>query len=160
LLWSLRDDDTNLNLRFCLPFYQVRDLPMTILKSGDLVVLKSGGPVMTVDTVNTDIFDDNKVTGIFCAWFVGHRLERARFDQAALAPASLQGDTLENRESGSREVSEEYEAALDEMVAAMNDAADAPKMSGTVTESAVLEKPKRGSFAKVEKDLAGPPIGT
>jgi uncharacterized protein YodC (DUF2158 family) len=128
---------------------------MTILKSGDLVVLKSGGPVMTVDTVNTDIFDDNKVTGIFCAWFVGHRLERARFDQAALALASSQGDTLENRESGSQEVNEEYEASLDEMVTAMNDAADAPKMWGTATESAVSEKPKRGSFAKAEKGLAG-----
>jgi uncharacterized protein YodC (DUF2158 family) len=133
---------------------------MTILKSGDLVVLKSGGPVMTVDTVNTDIFDDNRVTGIFCAWFVGHRLERARFDHAALAPASSQGNALENRESGSQEVSEEYETALDEMVAAMNDTADAPKLLGTATESAVSEKTKRGSFAKVERDLAGPPIGT
>jgi len=43
---------------------------MTVLKPGDLVILKSGGPVMTVDTVNTDIFDDDKITGILCAWFV------------------------------------------------------------------------------------------
>ena len=50
---------------------------MAVLKSGDLVVLKSGSPVMTVDTVNTDIFDDNKITGILCAWFVGDKLERA-----------------------------------------------------------------------------------
>jgi uncharacterized protein YodC (DUF2158 family) len=41
------------------------------IKSGDLVVLKSGGPTMTVDTVNTDIFDDNKITGVLCVWFVG-----------------------------------------------------------------------------------------
>ena len=44
---------------------------MTVLKPGDLVVLKSGGPVMTVDPINTDIFDDGKVTGVLCAWFVG-----------------------------------------------------------------------------------------
>ena len=53
---------------------------MTVLKPGDLVVLKSGGPAMTVDAVNTDIFDDNKVTGVLCAWFVGNKLERVRFD--------------------------------------------------------------------------------
>jgi len=58
---------------------------MTVLKPGDLVILKSGGPVMTVDTVNTDIFDDDKITGILCAWFVGNKLERARFDPDAIA---------------------------------------------------------------------------
>ena len=60
---------------------------MTVLKPGDLVILKSGGPVMTVDTVNTDIFDDDKITGILCAWFVGNKLERARFDPDAITPA-------------------------------------------------------------------------
>ena len=48
---------------------------MAIIKSGDLVVLKSGGPTMTVDTVNTDIFDDNKITGVLCVWFVGENGE-------------------------------------------------------------------------------------
>src|SRR6188508_2511314 len=57
---------------------------MAVLKSGDLVVLKSGGPTMTVDTVNTDIFDDNKITGILCVWFVGKKLERVRFDHRAV----------------------------------------------------------------------------
>ena len=60
---------------------------MTVIKSGDLVVLKSGGPIMTVDTVNTDILDDNKVTGVLCVWFVGEKLERVRFDHRALEPA-------------------------------------------------------------------------
>src|SRR4051812_16458667 len=57
---------------------------MPHFKSGDLVVLKSGGPTMTVDTVNTDIFDDNKMTGLLCVWFVGKKLERVRFDHRAV----------------------------------------------------------------------------
>ena len=57
---------------------------MTVFKSGDLVVLKSGGPTMTVDSVNTSIFDDNKITGIVCVWFVGDKLERVRFEHDAI----------------------------------------------------------------------------
>jgi uncharacterized protein YodC (DUF2158 family) len=49
--------------------------------SGDPVVLKSGGPTMTVDSVNTNISDDDKITGMLCVWFVGEKLERVRFDQ-------------------------------------------------------------------------------
>src|SRR5260370_16633226 len=60
---------------------------MTVFKSGDLVVLKSGGPTMTVDTVNTDIFDADKITGILCVWFVGEKLQRVRFDPGAIEPA-------------------------------------------------------------------------
>jgi len=60
---------------------------MPQFKSGDLVVLKSGGPTMTVDTVNTDIFDDNKITGILCVWFMGEKLERVRFNHGALEHA-------------------------------------------------------------------------
>src|SRR3984893_13665634 len=63
-------------------------LAMTVFKSGDLVTLKSGGPTMTVDTVNTDILDDNKITGVLCVWFVGEKLERVRFDHRAIQPAS------------------------------------------------------------------------
>ena len=63
---------------------------MTAIKSGDLVVLKSGGPTMTVDSVNTSIFDDNKVTGIVCVWFVGERLERVRFEPDAIEPVRVQ----------------------------------------------------------------------
>jgi uncharacterized protein YodC (DUF2158 family) len=64
---------------------------MPRFKSGDLVVLKSGGPTMTVDTVNTDIFDDNKITGILCVWFVGEKLERVRFDHRAVEHAQRVG---------------------------------------------------------------------
>jgi uncharacterized protein YodC (DUF2158 family) len=66
---------------------------MTVLKPGDLVVLKSGGPTMTVDTVNTDIFDDNKITGVLCVWFVEDRLERVRFDHRAIEPVPPQKAT-------------------------------------------------------------------
>ena len=94
---------------------------MTALKPGDLVVLKSGGPVMTVDTVNTDIFDDDKVTGVLCAWFVGNKLERARFDPGAIVPAPSPDAVAENAEARSAETTGTYKAVLDEMVAAMND---------------------------------------
>ena len=89
---------------------------MTVIKSGDLVVLKSGGPVMTVDTVNTDIFDDNRITGVLCAWFVGEKLERVRFDPQALLPAALQ----QNKNIPAEEATGDYKIILDEMSAAMN----------------------------------------
>jgi uncharacterized protein YodC (DUF2158 family) len=126
---------------------------MTALKPGDLVALKSGGPVMTVDTVNTDIFDDDKVTGILCAWFVGNRLERARFDPGALIAASLPDAAIENAEtvenaekaeSRSAETAGAYKAILDEMVAAMNDPAEASKPSA--------ERPKQGTTRKYAAD--------
>ena len=96
---------------------------MTVIKSGDLVVLKSGGPTMTVDTVNTDIFDDNKITGVLCVWFVGNKLERVRFDHRAIEPAPLEPAPLQEVPLGdapSQEATVEYKAVLDEMVDAMN----------------------------------------
>lgn len=97
---------------------------MTIFRPGDLVVLKSGGPIMTVDTVNTDIYDDDKVTGVLCAWFVGNKLERARFDCNAIAPAPPQKACFEKSEPPPPETAGEYKVVLDEMVAAMNDPTD------------------------------------
>lgn len=117
---------------------------MTALKPGDLVVLKSGGPVMTVDTVNTDIFDDDKVMGLLCAWFVGNKLERARFDPGAVVAAPSTDLPAENAEPGPVEAAAAYKAILDEMAAAMNNPAaasdDAPK--------APAERPKRASARK------------
>jgi uncharacterized protein YodC (DUF2158 family) len=40
---------------------------------GDIVRLKSGGPKMTVETV-----DD---TGVYCAWFVGDKVEGRAFQK-------------------------------------------------------------------------------
>ena len=124
---------------------------MTALKPGDLVVLKSGGPVMTVDTVNTDIFDDDKVTGVLCAWFVGNKLERARFDRNAIIAASSQ-DTPADRTEPPAEAGGEYKAVLDEMVAAMNDAAEMP---GDAPEASV-ERTKRTSARKYATGAAEP----
>ena len=94
---------------------------MTVIKSGDLVVLKSGGPTMTVDTVNTDIFDDDKITGVLCVWFVGEKLERVRFDHRAIELAHLGESNVPD------EAAADYKMVLDEMVAAMNIPADAER---------------------------------
>jgi uncharacterized protein YodC (DUF2158 family) len=123
---------------------------MTVLKPGDLVVLKSGGPVMTVDTVNTDIFDDEKVTGILCAWFVGDKLERARFDSGAIGPAPLQPIAAESPEIRPQEVIGEYKVVLDEMASAMNDAAEAVEDASRPP----VGKPKRVSTRKYDVEVA------
>jgi len=93
---------------------------MTALKLGDLVVLKSGGPVMTVDAINTDIFDDNKFTGVVCVWFVGDKLERVRFDYRAVEPAHLPA-----RPAAQPEVAGDYKDVLETMTAEMNPAEEA-----------------------------------
>jgi uncharacterized protein YodC (DUF2158 family) len=74
-------------------------LTMTHFKSGDLVVLKSGGPTMTIDTVNTDIFDDDKMTGLLCVWFAGEVMHRVRFDHRAVklvAPPQVDAPTRDD----------------------------------------------------------------
>jgi uncharacterized protein YodC (DUF2158 family) len=114
---------------------------MTLFKSGDLVTLRSGGPVMTVDTVNTDIFDDNKMTGVLCAWFVGERLERARFDHRAIEPAGLQAATPANKQAA--EATEDYTAVLDDMVDAMNAPADQPATDAPNNASGVQARKRR-----------------
>jgi uncharacterized protein YodC (DUF2158 family) len=97
---------------------------MTVFKSGNLVVLKSGGPIMTVDAVHTDIFDDSKVTGIVCVWFLGEELQRVRFERDAIELARLQKTSSRKPKAHLEEATGEYKAALDEMVAAMNAPAD------------------------------------
>jgi uncharacterized protein YodC (DUF2158 family) len=99
---------------------------MADFKSGDLVVLKSGGPTMTVDTVNTDIFDDDKITGILCAWFVGQKLERVRFDPSAIQPATTSHEVSRGipQSEPCVEATEDYNVVLDNMVGAMNTPTD------------------------------------
>ena len=99
---------------------------LPLFKSGDLVVLKSGGPIMTVDTVNTDIFDDDKMTGLLCVWFVGEKLERVRFDYRAVEHAPLEtshpgkAEGFSSQALNDTQASGDYTLVLDEMADAMN----------------------------------------
>ena len=125
---------------------------MAAIMSGDLVVLKSGGPVMTVDTVNTDILDDDRITGVLCVWFVGDKLERVRFDPRALEPAAVPEISSQKKEAGpGEEPTGEYKVVLDEMAAAMNIPAEADKDASR----AVARKPRRASGAS--EAVASPP---
>ncbi|MBI6887208.1 YodC family protein [Pseudomonas putida] len=51
-----------------------------LFKVGDLVRIKSGGPVMTVQAVlkSSNLFD--------CQWFAGKKLEVGRFPADSLVP--------------------------------------------------------------------------
>jgi uncharacterized protein YodC (DUF2158 family) len=132
---------------------------MTAIKSGDLVVLKSGGPTMTVDSVNTSIFDDNKVTGIVCVWFVGDRLERVRFEPDAIEPVRVQKNPSRKKQARPEEASGEYKVVLDEMVTALNTPPDAERDGpgeSDVPRKAVRQ-PRRGSAA--EHQVASLPSG-
>jgi len=111
---------------------------MTVFKSGNLVVLKSGGPIMTVDAVHTDIFDDSKVTGVVCVWFFGEELQRVRFECDAIEPARLPKTSSGKRKAPLEEATGEYKAALDEMVAAMN----APADTRCVVSTKVAKRPR------------------
>ena len=126
---------------------------MTVFKSGNLVVLKSGGPVMTVDAVNTDIFDDNKVTGIVCVWFLGEKLQRARFEQDAIEPARLQKTSSRKRKARSEEATGEYKVALDEMIAAMNGPAETERD----VSPEVAERPESAKTIVEPPETAPPP---
>lgn len=110
---------------------------------------------MTVDTVNTDIFDDNKITGVLCTWFVGEKLERVRFDHRAIESARLKKSLPGRKGVCLEEASGEYKVVLDEMVAAMNIPAgtesDAPKKA--------VRRPKSVAGAKRD-DVAAPPVRT
>jgi hypothetical protein len=83
---------------------------------------------MTIDTVNTDIFDDDKITGILCVWFVGEKLERVRFDHRAIEPARKQETSLRDKEANLGEAAG-YKVVLDEVVAAMNVSTDVGKVA-------------------------------
>lgn len=53
---------------------------MSDLKSGDTVMLKSGGPIMTIDTVG----DYGGVKKALCQWFEKQKLENGMFPLTSL----------------------------------------------------------------------------
>jgi uncharacterized protein YodC (DUF2158 family) len=55
----------------------------TSFNIGDIVVLKSGGPEMTVQSK-----PDGLESFYWCQWFAGKKLERGRFPFASLKSAS------------------------------------------------------------------------
>ena len=118
---------------------------MTVIKPGDLVVLRSGGPVMTVDTVNTDIFDDNKITGVLCAWFDGTKLERVRFDHGAIEPAP--SAKVVAPDPPAPQTSVEYKAVLDDMVDAMNFPAEPATPAAAPRKSKRAKAPEKNEIA-------------
>ena len=58
-------------------------------KPGDLVRLKSGGPVMTVEKANLDFYKQWEGT-YSCSWFAGAKNNHKSFSEAALEPAELE----------------------------------------------------------------------
>lgn len=55
-------------------------------KVGDQVVLKSGGPTMTVDGYAWEGNYESKDT-VICVWFVGEEKQSGEFNQESLNPA-------------------------------------------------------------------------
>lgn len=51
-------------------------------KSGDIVVLKSGGPEMTVKTFT------HSQQAYLCQWFAGKKLEQGNFKSESLSPSN------------------------------------------------------------------------
>lgn len=63
-------------------------MPSPIFNPGDLVQLRSGGPVMTVEKAATDYA--NIWTGSYaCSWFAGAKDNHRNFAEAALKAATL-----------------------------------------------------------------------
>jgi hypothetical protein len=109
---------------------------------------------MTVDAVNTDIFDDSKVTGVVCVWFLGEKLQRVRFAQDAIEPARLQKTSSRKRKARLEQVTGEYKMVLDEMVAAMNTDAEGDvsrEAAGSESAKTVVAQPET---APAPKDVA------
>lgn len=103
---------------------------------------------MTIDTVNTSIFNDDEVTGLLCVWFVGETLQRVRFDHRAIEPAQMEKRVHQNDQAAPQEDSVEYSAAIDEMVELMNQAVEEMGSAARVKPNRrkTTRKPKSGTL--------------
>jgi hypothetical protein len=82
---------------------------------------------------------------VLCAWFVGTKLERVRFDHHAIEPAPaerVQSEKVLPQDAPSQATSVEYKAVLDEMADAMNVAAE-PVGSAAPRKSKRAKAPKQ-----------------
>ncbi len=61
-------------------------------ETGELVCLKSGGPVMTVQGYASSVGDD-----YMCQWFAGKKLERGKFPPSSLKKVDAKGNDLEKK---------------------------------------------------------------
>jgi len=127
---------------------------MPRLKEGDLVVLRSGGPVMTVDAVNTSVFDDDKVTGVSCVWFVGETFHRVRFDPNAVKRARVAKVAVHRTIAAPDAAAPHYTSALDTVIGAMNDITETAKSvvsssANGVSHQATPKRPSPRATAKV-----------
>ena len=58
---------------------------------GEIVRLKSGGPDMTVNSENKNMYD--KIVGYTCQWFAGKKLEKGSFPTESLEPVTSASDS-------------------------------------------------------------------
>ena len=56
---------------------------MGVFKEGDVVILKSGGPLMTVKSLG-EFATKGLINGVACVWFDGNNLKEAVFNAAAV----------------------------------------------------------------------------
>lgn len=47
---------------------------------GDIVMLKSGGPKMTIEGIGNYLMSGGYKNGAKCSWFIDKKLERSTFD--------------------------------------------------------------------------------
>jgi uncharacterized protein YodC (DUF2158 family) len=68
---------------------------MTAFNKGDVVQLKSGGPIMTVAELGDFTYGGGPEHGVKCIWFDRGRQEHALFDSAVLKHYKEEGGSFE-----------------------------------------------------------------
>ena len=66
---------------------------MAKFKKGDLVLINSGGPTMTIDRLQSpSTFSDGDAQGYRCSWFAGAKIQHAFFDEEVLEAVDDEGE--------------------------------------------------------------------
>jgi uncharacterized protein YodC (DUF2158 family) len=85
---------------------KVRRALMVEFKLGDVVRLKSGGPLMTVEDTAGGSLEDGQIR---CQWFLRDKLHREVFQRDCLAPVGI-SENFEERLERLRKRSDEFNA--------------------------------------------------